>query len=133
MILGGETTMTKTKNADTKAAHTPGPWVTENINDEACVDVVLGYKVPEQGNPVLLGSFFHDEDDAMPPVFITRKQATANARLAAAAPELLAALERLNNKLVWIDTIRAYRPDDDIGNALTQARDALVKAGRPGF
>lgn len=99
--------------------HTPGPWesahggvgdaggfrITEQFVMRPCDDVSIAADIvdPETGEPSL-----------------------ANARLIAAAPDLLAALVRL----VFILDPEKCPEDDDLGvdAALAAARDAIVKA-----
>lgn len=70
--------------------HTPGPWCVENVNSEHDHDICLGYDVPKAGSPILLASVYFDEEHDGP---ITQRQANWNAKLIAAAPDLLAACQ----------------------------------------
>ena len=76
--------------------HTPGPWTYEQISNNA-------YVIDENGSAVML---YRNPDDEM----------KANARLIAAAPELLEALE-------WA----VDNPHDD-AYWISQARAAIAKA-----
>jgi hypothetical protein len=60
------------------------------------LDIALDYEVPEAGSPVLVASVYSDEPQEVgTPGFISPDEAEANARLIAAAPELLAACKAL--------------------------------------
>jgi len=77
--------------------HTPGPWHWHDLGNDWCVSGANG-------------------DNAI--VAPDRKPSTADARLIAAAPELLAALER----------IAAWKTDWRIDEAIVIARAAIAKA-----
>ena len=72
--------------------HTRGPWIAEPVMGDYPHDICLGYEMPREGNPVVIASvYFHE--DAAKGEFLYPLEANANARLIAAAPELLAACE----------------------------------------
>jgi hypothetical protein len=71
--------------------HTPGPWSVDSVMSEALHDIILGYQIPGAGNPILIASVYNDEAGKYP----TNKQANANCRLIAAAPDLLAACKSM--------------------------------------
>jgi hypothetical protein len=75
-----------------KAKHTKGPWAVENVNSDALHDVIMDYQIPGAGFPCLVATVFAD-DDPHRPGDISNAEAEANARLIAAAPDMLAALE----------------------------------------
>lgn len=75
-----------------KAKHTQGPWTVENCVSEELLDIILDYEVPRAASPVLIGTTFFDEKDDPEPR-IKLGEAKANARLMAAAPDLLEACE----------------------------------------
>lgn len=72
-----------------QSKHTPGPWCIESVFSEALHDIALDYNIPGCGSPILIATVFDADEDST----ITKEQANANARLIAAAPELLAACE----------------------------------------
>lgn len=73
------------------AKHTPGPWAVDSVADDSETDIVLGYQIPNAGHPILLGTAFGDDDAG--PGRIHPSEARANARIMAAAPDLLTGLE----------------------------------------
>lgn len=75
--------------------HTKGPWTVEAVNSERLHDICLDYPVPAGGNPILVATVFGDDD--LPP--IDNREASANARLIAAAPDLLAVCKALLDPL----------------------------------
>lgn len=88
----------------TQTAHTPAPWLAEDYAGAGSAD---WYVVP------------HDHKGTI--AALTGLGAEANARLIAAAPDLLEALEELRRCL-----IDQGFPDD--GHMLTTARAAIAKA-----
>jgi hypothetical protein len=54
------------------------------------LDICLGYQIPSEGSPIVIGVAHGDDEDGRIP---TLADGIANARLMAAAPELLAACE----------------------------------------
>ena len=80
------------------SAFTPGPWEAKN----------LSYSTKGSGRRVEAWGIFHDGNSLFP-------LQEDNARLIAAAPDLLAALQ-------WVRTI--YRPTDD--SDLVKAIDAAI-------
>lgn len=94
--------------------HTPGPWEVKRESGlrqriQACSDKgTLAYMTARPG--AHLGNFSHD-------------QIAANARLIAAAPDLLAALKEL---LAWHKEEYQSNPVID-----ARARDAIAKAEKP--
>jgi hypothetical protein len=92
-----------------EAKHTPGPWLI--AGEDATFVYALG--------PVLKSNIFWAHVQAAGPERASREECKANARLIAAAPELLAALEK-----VWSEGVI---PD---GFALLQDQvcDAIAKA-----
>lgn len=84
------------------AAATAGPWVTEGVMNEALHDIILGYQVPEWGNPVMVASVWGDDDP------LSHSDANANARFIAHAPAdiafLLAEVEGLQLMVEWCET-----------------------------
>lgn len=80
--------------------HTQGPWQVESATSDYPHDIAVANPPDGAGTPVLLGHFCCDEDGGEPdwstdptqnPAWISAREANANARLCAAAPELLAA------------------------------------------
>ncbi len=108
--------------------HTPGPWATEPLNSDYDHDIVLDYHVPGEGCPVLLATCFWDEDRVFPKPFITAKQATANAWLIAAAPELL---ESLRTAINTVECASLGRDEQELP-WYRMAKKAVAKAfGKP--
>lgn len=91
--------------------HTPGPWhVIERANGQA---FSIGCQVQTKGNFITTRYIANVTDGATP-------QAEADARLIAAAPEMLKALEMV---VAW--------DDDPVGNALDiGAIKAAIKASK---
>lgn len=99
------------------AAHTPGPWVVWTANEEigsvTTADGMIAIAQAQQTRRIFKESD-HDER-------------RANARLIAAAPDLLAALQRLHDDTA--DYVRINNLGDPYQNKnMRDARDALVKA-----
>jgi len=84
--------------------HTPGPWTTDGAARTGDLDVISPI-----GRITLIDCEFSDESEDV---------LTANARLIAAAPDLLAALEGLLNAL----------PSATTHPAIKAARAAITKA-----
>lgn len=99
------------------SAHTPGPWVLGNENNDCC-DVDTGKTTISL--------------DRLEPrscvTIIDRDEMLANARLVAAAPDLLAALQTMVSVVGAQD---ASGPDDGSLVALAMAHDAITKAVKP--
>lgn len=86
--------------------HTPGPWVAEPVMQDLSLDICLDYQIPGAGNPVTIGFAHGQDDDSGPdrytgPGSISSSQAEANARLMAAAPDLLRELIRVHDEYSW--------------------------------
>lgn len=101
--------------------HTPGPWVRDAVNSEYMHDIILGYDVPGWGRPVLVATCFGENraDD------INMNDAAANARLIAAAPDLLAACQLLAD---WDASPNDDNDVERLSNAASAARAAIAKA-----
>lgn len=114
-----------------KAKHTPGPWTVDAVMSEYLHDICLDYEVPGGGSPIVIASVdFHDHEDASP--VISARAADANARLMAAAPELLAALATLVSAWESVSP-RVQVPDEiNVDSHWNAARNAIAKAkGKP--
>lgn len=72
-----------------ESKHSPGPWTRDAVMSEHLHDIILDYLVPDMGSPIIVANVFCEEDFGS----VTLQQANANARLIAAAPDLLAACE----------------------------------------
>lgn len=101
-----------------KVSHTPGPWTAERNDDDECYSIGTRANVPVGQRSVCLVHFGYDEP--------AESEQHANARLIAAAPELLAACKALDVALCnGFDT-----QDDRMAGrkALIAAREAVAKA-----
>lgn len=89
--------------------HTPGPWRQEGLSIRTQQGVIAICPPPST-----IGTF----------------DCAANARLIAAAPELLAALERISNSLQLVLTTRAMRPKDRTmcQGIINECEEAITKA-----
>ena len=96
--------------------HTPGPWFVEDndraISSNAATDIAL----------VNMANIRYGWDG---PDFLTASHRAANARLIAAAPELLEALKYCRNKIAYMQAHGEwYSP----GRAIEMADAAITKA-----
>lgn len=100
-------------NTETKAKHTPGPWTLEDHPDKPC-------ELFARGAIHLADIYMTDFPEPQ-----------ANARLIAAAPELLEVVENLLNIWPSIDFVR-YKPDmpyhPSVGEIVISAENAIRKA-----
>lgn len=99
--------------------HTPGPWeVAENDDEFECVDIFdmgLMAIIDDLGDPVAhVESWVDDGDDK-------HEEAMANARLIAAAPDLLSACEMM------LDQLKCDYLEPD-GERWSYALEAIAKA-----
>jgi hypothetical protein len=104
-------------------SHTPGPWRVVRHNADR---PGLGWLL--EANPNIIIGLVHDSVQEIDPythIPIRSEQSDANARLIAAAPDLLAELERI---------VRALEPQEETGldlpgiATLNAARAAIKKA-----
>lgn len=95
--------------------HTPGPWMIQSRDNDLLFDVVDS----RTESKLIAGPFRHEL-----PTVKGNSETIANARLIAAAPELLEALETI---VCWqdVDSIGARLTSAQM---LTQARAAIAKA-----
>lgn len=103
----------------TQSKHTPGPWAISKINqriDIISADTLSAKKLSKESNSgFIIAECFGDDDKE------------ANARLIAAAPELLEALQRLVTEASV--SVYKYRPDaDNVHKAVCLAKTAIAKA-----
>lgn len=100
------------------AQHTKGPWLTTNSNAV----------VSTSNNTIAIPCNRNGEQVAIAGVLsssVSRSEARANARLIAAAPELLAALEALRQVAVWDDD---YTTREEMEKVFALADAAIAKA-----
>lgn len=84
--------VTEIQSDDKRAPHTPAPWDFEDTT----LDIVRGILAPEEvGAWKVMPEADHDHAIAYVPSDFLNQEQEANARLIAAAPELLAALKGL--------------------------------------
>ena len=110
---------------DTKPAHTPGTWAV--CDEDLSVRAIHPHEGPSDAPRVLSSLVADTANGAMR----SRDEQRANARLIAAAPDLLAALidlVGLANKAMWVANMSGGEYDRDA--ELSQASDAIAKATR---
>jgi hypothetical protein len=95
------------------SAHTPGPWERETRPDSGGAE-----------RPIVVGD--GDLVCAVSRRGLARQEAEANARLIAAAPDLLAASKAIEAALTDLDV--DFEPEDDLKRALNAVRAAVAKA-----
>ena len=101
-----------------RAAHTPGPW-----NFSASFDSVER-RVKHGDNPPLVWAIASGINSAHPD-YMPRAEQIANARLIAAAPELLDALDRIST--AYDETLR-HPIASQLLQAIYRSRAAIAKA-----
>lgn len=102
------------------SAHTPGPWTAMRYEAGDKEIVVIGNTKMYGNAPVAL--IPHDDCD--------HAEAKKNARLIAAAPDLLAACKYMEAALRGAIDLRAAPMFEDEKAALQDARAAIAKAGK---
>jgi hypothetical protein len=109
------------------AQHTPGPWAVETPMGESAPWIVQDGKQAYEWEPIAtLGDCTEDD---LPKRSKAQKTIEANARLIAAAPELLEALEDLLRiAALWEILDRGKNIDLDSSDAARAARAAIAKA-----
>lgn len=104
--------------------HTPGPWTCRRSNTP--VDGEYDFSINADGVPVLAEAFGRSADGGVPP-------AEANARLIAAAPELVDGCNALLGLLQLVagrdDCPEAIREVLRTNHRVDEARAALSRAG----
>lgn len=100
---------------DTK--HTPGPW-TAGRNSESSRYEIIGGSIDDTDKKTVVGTFFGG--------FGYTKQNDPNARLIAAAPELLEALSKLVLHVGHYSSMPHAHPD--AARDMANARAAIAKA-----
>lgn len=118
-----------------ESKHTPGPWAIDHElppNARSVIARVDGIAI--SGNtvgPHIVDNAWANADAARYGMTL-HPTSIANARLIAAAPELLAALKSLVQQIEWDET-SFLNEDADEGNEndLTIARAAIAKATQP--
>lgn len=104
--------------------HTPGPW--QSMRSKAPHDGEYDYAIGAEGAPVLAEAFGRTADGGRPP-------AEANARLIAAAPDLLAQLDMVVGDLVMLRrAIAEHDPRSEIffriDDTLRETRAVIARA-----
>lgn len=112
------------------AKHTPGPWKVEDPLGPDILSIVAGGPEVYKWKHVAQIGVDPTEDDHEYGTVIERDEAHANARLIAAAPDLLSALQHLlrHSGIADVDPRDKDKEDQDIERA---TRAALAKAGAP--
>ncbi|HZV36620.1 MAG TPA: hypothetical protein VFB72_18730 [Verrucomicrobiae bacterium] len=101
-------------SAETK--HTPGPWIADGGYIQSTTAKMFG------GGAVIVADPYVSE------AFISDEEVDANARLIAAAPELLEALIDARDWLQHIMSEDAEPPLEDTGDVRDKCTDAIAKA-----
>jgi hypothetical protein len=112
----------QTATREERISYTPGPWDADAVMSDRPHDIVLGYQIEGAGHPLLIASVYADEkQERRQPGYISAEQADANARLIAAAPDLLELAKRLAEECAECrgkgfvfgdDGITGFGPDD---------------------
>ena len=108
-----------------KTEHTPGPWHV-CVPDHRGFAVAPGEDMCEAGNPYIMSDWGHRGKNGVDLRCLHMGEAAANARLIAAAPELLAACEYLMGAM----TPKQLHGKPGAGEpaGITMARAAIAKA-----
>ena len=101
------------------AAYTPGPWEIDEVVSDGPYDIILGYDIPGAGRPILIASTLGPDEHGP----IDAAKAKANARLIAAAPEMIFALRAA--LIAWGDKVMVNGYEHD---ALKLINAAIAKA-----
>jgi hypothetical protein len=111
-----------------KAKHTPGPWVMDAWENET-----LDFAISETGRMTDY-SVYPSKGERMPIASVQHcfngKSTTANARLIAAAPDLLEVLRRVDISIVGCEANATSRKhwEDDMASVKEMVRQALRAA-----
>jgi len=108
---------------DDETTHTPGPWQTQHTDTE-------GVEVVRQGSEEIVSWHIATVNGAAPddlPPHPLKSATGANARLIAAAPDLLAAARRAEKVLSWVEDRPPTAQHEEV-EALEALRDAIDKA-----
>jgi hypothetical protein len=110
--------------------HTPGPWFQSHREIPNDIDGMYATQVyTEDGKTIATLAWYEmpqrKEVVDGKPVLVTGTYREANAKLIAAAPELLEALQSSLNALEWYKKEAGYRLGND---AITKAKAAIKKA-----
>jgi hypothetical protein len=105
------------------AKHTPGPWKTEDIFEDGGLDICIGYEIEGAGSPVPIAHVVAVDDHGFCPK--TKSEVDANARLMAAAPELLEIVRHVHLFLREGGTLNAYALFD--ARTIYQAADEVIR------
>lgn len=108
---------------EAKATHSAGPWIFEDIDERTRKDAELG----DEAHFWICGGVV-DEVLATVHAPVHGDSQEANARLMAAAPDLLVALDVIVADYQALIEAGLLVPVDDEANALTAAKAALKKA-----
>jgi len=111
------------------AKHTPGPWSLDRRSTCWAIVDAKGQDLAYQDD----APRFHDGEPcgSVTSRGRTSKDLEANARLIAAAPDLLAALELAESSLSTYATTGAFTPGQPSGWLLAQLRLAIARATTP--
>jgi len=109
------------------AQHTPGPWKVEVWDYSHATPPRKELNVQSAKNLLATLQCDHDENNEF---IVPKAEAEANARLIAAAPDLLAALVSIEGLLfeAHSDIPEEMRARRDVNSALTRARAAIAQA-----
>ncbi len=113
-----------------RAKHTPGPWATERVTSlDSLVYCRVGpaSELAKSRSVAYAGTYGKLPDGSTSPIRLSEAECEANARLIAAAPELLEALEEARFEL-WraLDHLHVLVPEDT--SAMQKIDAALAKA-----
>jgi hypothetical protein len=108
-----------------EAKHTPGPWIQVFRADNKTMQRYIVNETGVTGFPVYIATVESETDHPRNSYRAPGLEAEANARLLAAAPELLEALEHMVAVSNWATTIQSEEQYDEM---IASAEAAIRKA-----